>query len=374
MLRLFRASRHFTLAVLLGVMLPLQWAQACTSFLLDAADGGKIYGRTMEFGLDLRSQLIVVPRKLTITGTGPDGKAGSGLAWTTKYGVAGANGIGLPIVVDGINEAGLAGGLLYLPDVAVYQDVPPAEARGSIASYELLLYALTNFATVAEAKAGIAKIKVNRSSQAVFKMPVPVHMTLHDATGASIVVEYIGGVLQIHDNPTTVLTNAPAFDWHVANLNNYLNLSLTDPPARKIGTPSGAITLAPPSTGSGMLGLPGDMSSPSRFVRAFVYARSAPVARTSAEAVGVAFHILDNFDIPPGIIRTEAGAKAGGGVAGIETTEWMSVADLKNRRYYIRTYDGYQTRMLDLKKAKLDAPAITFISLDASNPPVDVTP
>ncbi len=374
MLRFFRASRRLTLAVLLGVMLPLQWAQACTSFLLNAEDGGKVYGLTMEFGLNLNSQLIIVPRKLAIIGTGPDGTAGSGLAWTTKYGVAGANGVGLPIVVDGINEAGLAGGLLYLPSLAVYQDVPPAEARNSIASYELLLYTLTNFATVAEAKAGIARIKVNRSSQAVFKMPVPLHMTLHDATGASIVVEYIDGVLRIHDNPTTVLTNAPAFDWHVTNLNNYLNLSLTDPPPRTIGSPSGTITLAPPSTGGGMLGLPGDMSSPSRFVRAFIYSRSAPVAKTSAEAVGVAFHILNNFDIPPGTIRTEAGAKTGGGVAGIETTEWMSVADLKNRRYYIRTYDGYQTSVLDLKKAKLDAPAITFIPLDAPEGATDVTP
>ena len=370
MLQFLRSRRPFTLAVLFGVMLPLQWAQACTSFLLDAADGGKIYGRTMEFGLDLQSQLIVVPRKLALTGTGPDGSAGSGLAWTTKYGVAGANGIGLPIVVDGINEAGLAGGLLYLPNVAVYQDVPPGEARKSVASYELLLYVLTNFATVAEAKAGIPKIKVNRSSQAVFKMPVPVHMTLHDATGASIVVEYVGGTLHIHDNPTTVMTNAPTFDWHITNLNNYLNLSLTDPAPKKIGT----MEFAPPSTGTGMLGLPGDMSSPSRFVRAFIYARSAPIAKTSSEAVGVAFHILNNFDIPPGTIRTQAGSNAGGGVAGIETTEWMAVSDLKNRRYYIRTYAGHETRMFDLMKAKLDAPTITYISLDATNPPIDVTP
>ena len=366
----FSSRWKIATAAAAACILPLQSVPACTSFLLDAADGGKVYGRTMEFGMDLHSQLVIVPRKLAITGTGPDGAAGTGLAWTTKYGVAGANGIGLPIVVDGVNEAGLAGGMLYMPGAAVYQDVAPAEARTSIASYELLLYALTSFATVAEAKAGIPKIKVNRSPQVVFKMPVPLHMTLHDATGASIVVEYVDGILHIHDNPTTVMTNAPTFDWHLTNLDNYLALSTSDPEPRKIG----ATELSPPSTGSGMLGIPGDMSSPSRFVRAFIYAHSAPIAQTSNEAVGTAFHILNSFDIPPGIIRTQAGAKAGGGVAAVETTEWISVSDLKNRRFYIRSYGDYQTRVLDLSKAKLDAPAITVIPIDQMSTPLDLTP
>ena len=362
--------RKLVIASSLSILLSLQGALACTSFLLSAEDGGRLYGRTMEFGLPLESQITIVPRKLSLTGTGPDGSAGSGLAWTTKYGVVGANALGLPVVVDGMNEAGLAGGLLYLPNLALFQDVPPAEARNSIASYELLLYTLTNFATVEEAKAGIAAIKVNRSSQATFKMPVPVHMTLHDATGASIVVEYIQGTLNIYDNPTTVMTNAPKFDWHLTNLNNYLNLSLTDPAPIKIGS----VTLAPPSTGTGMLGLPGDMSSPSRFVRAFLYASSGPIAKTSSEAVGAAFHILNNFDIPPGTIRTVAGAKAGGGVAGIETTEWMSVSDLKNRRFYMRTFNDYQTRMLDLSKVNLDANKIVYIPIDKATLPLDMTP
>jgi choloylglycine hydrolase len=86
-------------------------------------------------------------------------------------------------------------------------------------------------------------------------------MTLHDATGPSIVVEYVDGILHIHDNPTAVMTNAPTFDWHLTNLDNYLALSTSDPEPRKIG----ATELSPPSTGSGMLGIPGDMSSPFRF-------------------------------------------------------------------------------------------------------------
>jgi len=342
-------------------------AGACTSFLLASADGGKVYGRTLEFGLPLQSQLVVVPRKLDLVGTGPDGKAGGGLRWTTRYGATGANGLGLPVLVDGMNEAGLAGGLLYMPNVAVFQDVKPNEATNSIASHELLLYTLTSFATVAEARAGISTIKVNRSAQPTFGMPVPIHMTLHDATGASLVVEYVEGELRITDNPTTVMTNGPTIDWHFTNLNNYLNLSVTDPAPRKIG----AVPLAPPSTGTGMLGLPGDMSSPSRFVRAFIYARSAPVAPTSAEAVNTALHLLNNFDIPPGTIRTQAGSAAGGGVAGVETTEWIAVADLKARRYYLRNYNDYQVRVIDLTGVALDGTSIRVIPVDKATGPLD---
>lgn len=356
------------LALGAATLLPIQQAAACTSFLLKAADGGFVYGRTMEFGLALNSQIIVVPRNLAYAGTGPDGKAGTGLTWTTKYGVGGTNAFGLPVVMDGVNEAGLAGGILYLPGLSLYQDVPAADGTSSIAAHEVLTYALTNFATVAEVKEGLPKIKVNRSILDALKMPVPMHITLHDATGASLVIEYIGGQLQLHDNPTTVLTNAPAFDWHVANLGNYLSLSAFNPPPLKVGS----LTISPPSTGAGAPGLPGDMSSPSRFVRAFLYSRAAPVLPTTEQASSLAFHILNNFDISPGIIRTSADSATGGGVTGIETTEWTSVVDLKAKRYMIRTYDNNQTRVLDLAKAPLDGKQISTIPLNQPATSVDV--
>lgn len=357
MRRLLSRSLAAAAALTLAVM---PTAQACTSFILRAADEGVVYGRTMEFGLPLQSEIVVIPRNLAMQGTGPDGAAGTGLAWTTRYGATGMNAFGLPILVDGMNETGLAGGLLYLPGLAQFQKVSPGEAKNSIASFELLSWTLTNFATVAEVKAALPKIKVSEAPQAVFKAPVPLHMTLHDATGASLVVEYVGGELHMHDNPLGVLTNAPTFDWHIANLGNYLNLSAYDPKPLQIG----ALTIAPPSTGSGAPGLPGDMSAPARFVRAFLYSRAAPTLPTSTDAVGNAFHILNNFDIAPGIIRTSADAAAGGGVAGIETTEWTVVADTKTRRYYVRTYADSQSRLIDLTRADLDAKAVRHISIN----------
>ena len=131
------------------------------------------------------------------------------------------------------------------------------------------------------------------------------------------------------DNPTGVMTNAPPFDWHLAHLGMYLDLSVTEPRPLTLGT----LTLSPPSSGAGSVGLPGDMTSPSRFLRAFLFSHSAPKGPTKADAVGLAFHILNNFDIVPGTIRTSADATAGGGVNGTEITEWSVVADLKARQY-----------------------------------------
>jgi choloylglycine hydrolase len=361
----------FALAAIAALALPLHGtALACTSFILQSQDGGIVYARTLEFALPLHSRIIVVPRNLALTGTGPDGQAGSGMSWHSKYGVVGMDGIGLPIVVDGMNEAGLAGGALYLPGYAEYQAVPTGQERNSVASYELLLYILTNFATVAEAKAAVPKILVNRSSQAVFKMPVPLHVTLHDNSGASLVIEYVGGRLTMYDNPTGVMTNAPPFDWHLAHLGMNLDLSVTEPKPLRLGT----LTLEPPSSGAGSVGLPGDMTSPSRFLRAFLFSYSAPKQPTSSAAAMLAFHILNNFDIVPGTIRTSADAAAGGGVNGTEITEWSTVADLKMKRYYVRTFEDLQARELDLDKAGLDGPAIRTIPVDQAETTLNLTP
>lgn len=363
-----RTIKTTATALLAGAALLTQSlaASACTSLLLKTADGGQVYGRTMEFGLPLHSQAMVMPRNMALTGTGPSGEPGTGLKWTTKYGVVGLNALGLNLFADGMNEKGLVGGELYLPNLAQFQEVAPADAKNSLASFELLTYVLSSFATVAEVKAALPKIKVNRAEQAVFKAPVPVHFTLHDASGASLVVEYVGGELHMHDNPTTVLTNAPTFDWHMANLGQYVNLSAVEPKPMKVGS----LTLAAPSTGAGLHGLPGDMLAPSRFVRAFFFSHYAPTPATAAEGVTAVRHIMSSFDIPPGAVVTSAGSSAGGGVSGYEITEWTTLADLKNLRYYVATYDNPQLRVLDITKVKLDGTAPSVFSIDQKDAPL----
>ena len=358
-----KAKQGVLLSLILGISSLVSSpsvVQACTSVLLPTKEGGYVYGRTLEFALDLESDVIVIPRGYQLQGTGPDGKPGSGLSYKTKYAVVGLNGLKLPIIVDGMNEKGLTGGALYLPGFSLYQETPPNEAKNSVASYEALTYILTNFASVDEVKAGLTGIKVNRSEHPVFKGVVNLHFTVHDTSGKSIVVEYIGGVLQISDNPTHVLTNGPEFGWHQRNLGLYLNIKPSPlTPVKISGT-----TFQPPSTGANMMGLPGDMSAPSRFVRAVFFSQAAPAAMNGVEGVNTVFHIMNNFDIPPGAIATSATAAAGGGIDGYETTEWTSAIDLKNKVLYVRPSDTLTTQTFALSDMPLDGKEIKTFSLE----------
>lgn len=346
------------LTVLICVLLIaiLQLAHACTGITLTAEDGAVVYARTLEFGIDLDSEILVVPRGFARTGTTPDGK--EGLKWTSKYASTGANGAGLPILVDGLNEKGLAVGLFYFPGTAVYPPYTAANADKTIAPWELGSWILENFSTTAEVRDNIEKVLVPSVVLKAWGFAPPIHYIATDATGKSIVIEYVAGKLNVHDNPIGVMTNSPTFDWHMTNLRNYVNLSYMAAPPVQLGP----IKLVSFGQGSGMLGLPGDFTPPSRFVRAaaFSHGTGAFPSKTGDDAVLQAFHILNNFDIPKGSARE----KDEHGNVLADHTLWTSANDLKAKCYYIRTYENSQIRSLDLTKTNQDARNITKISLE----------
>ena len=340
-----------------GLCLSTSPSIACTSFIVKSSDGGYVYGRTLEFGINLESAPIAIPRNFQYQATGVNGKPGK--SWKTKYAAIGLNGVKLPILVDGINEKGMTGGLLYAPNTAEYQEVSADNSANSIASYEMLAYALTNFATIDEAREGFQKIMVNKTGHAPFPGTVPLHMTLHDASGKSLVIEYNNGKLFTYVNPTGVMTNDPNFAFQLSNIGLYSNLSPVEAIALKIN----GVDYAPPSSGSGLHGIPGDFLSPSRFIRATFFATAAPTDATAENQVAVVFHILNNFDIPPGAIQLSSKNPYGGGSGGFEKTEWLSVIDAKNLVYYVKTYENPTVQMLDMKKVNLDAKDIKTYTL-----------
>jgi choloylglycine hydrolase len=341
----------------------------CTSFLLKSIDGGAVYGRSMEFGMPLRSQMMVSPRAYAYQGIGVDGKAGTGLNWTSKYAVVGMNVLGLPVYADGMNEKGLVGGLLNAPFTAQYQDVSQADSGNSINSCQILLYALTNFATVDEVKSGFEKILVNCSTIAEYKNQTPpMRVPLHDANGNSIVIEYIKGKLVITDNPTHVCTNDPVLSEQFTNIGNYANLTNIEQNPLLIN----GITYQSPSSGNGMHGLPGDYLSPSRFIRALFLSKSVPASYSTEKMVNAAWHITGSFDIPPGAITLTADNPYGGGVDGIEISEWIIVADSKNLIYNVKMFETTNVYAFDLKKMNFDAKELTFLKLDKPQMPIQM--
>jgi choloylglycine hydrolase len=315
-------------------------AQACTGIRLIAKDGAVIAARTLEFGFDLHSQVLVVPAGTPLTGTLPDG--GKGISYKTKYGFLGANAEGMTAIVDGINDQGLYVGLFYFPDYASYADVTAENAARALAPYEYANWLLGNFASVDEVKANFNKAVLVPTVVAAIGQAPPVHFVVHDRSGKSLVIEPVNKTLKIYDNPLGVVTNSPTFDWHMINLRNYLNLSAINVPPLNLG----GMKLAQLGQGSGLHGLPGDFTPPSRFVRAVAFSQSALPSATAREAVLQAFHILDNFDIPYGAVRDVEG-----GQVHAEVTTWTSVSDLQNLRWYFRTYGDQSIRSVDLAKA-----------------------
>jgi choloylglycine hydrolase len=343
------------LPILACALLFAKAGRACTGIRLRAEDGTIVYARTLEFAVKFDSSVIVIPRGYARTGSTPDGQ--SGMRWTAKYASVGANKTGLPYLLDGLNEKGLAVGLFYFPTTADYPRYHGTEASRTIAAWELGSWILDNFATVEEVRQSIGHIEVANVVFNNWGFAPPLHYVVHDASGKSLVIEYTEGTLHVYDNVIGVITNSPGFDWHMTNLRNYVNFSMVNRPPVELG----GVRLMPFGQGTGMLGIPGDFTPPSRFVRAAAYSTSALPSKTGSDAVLQAFHILNNFDIPKGAAREDQKDAHGNIVA--DYTVWTSASDLKARRYYFRTYENSRIRSVDLMKMPLDAKTIATFSM-----------
>jgi choloylglycine hydrolase len=332
------------MVLLCAVAVGANTASACTGIRLKAKDGAVIYARSLEFATNLQSNVLVIPRNMKFTGTTLGGDAG--IHWQTKYAMVGANAFNMPQISDGLNEKGLAVGIFYMPGFTKYQAVDAAHVNNSLASWELPLYLLSNCATVKEAVAAARGVLVSDVTLKDIDFIPTFHYVVHDADGHSAVLEYTNGELKVYDDPLGVVTNAPTFDWQMTNLGNYVNLRTNNVASEDMG----GVKISAFGQGSGMLGLPGDFTPPSRFVRAVAFSQSALPVETALEGVLQAFHILNQFDIPKGSARTTENGKTWA-----DYTMWTSASDLKNHRYYFHTFENRRIRMVDLGKMDLNA-------------------
>ncbi|MEX0318615.1 MAG: linear amide C-N hydrolase [Ruegeria sp.] len=349
----------------------LTWA--CTGIMLTGSDGSIIRARTAEWGpFDLETKINVIPRGYAYTASEmPDGKQGA--SWTGRFGMVGISMLDHGAPADGINEAGLTAGLFYLPGFTEYQEYQPDLADNTIPGDLLASYVLSMFETVEEAQAGLADIRVVGVVDETLGFPFPFHMLVADRFGGRIVIEYIDGELTIFEAPLGVITNSPNYDWHMTNLNNYVNLSA-------IGLPSveaSGVTFAPLGAGSGMIGLPGDFTPPSRFVRAVAFSQTARDTEGGYDTVREAFRILDNFNIP-----ADAAEGAEDDVQSEDllysATQVTTASDSQNLAYYYHTMYDRTVHMVDLKQIDFEGMGNQMIvfptSGDREPTIVDMTP
>jgi choloylglycine hydrolase len=257
--------------------------------------------------------------------------------------------------------------MLYLPGDGQFLLPDPSKDDRTIGGWQAAAYLLTTVATVQEAKQVLTSERVYIAQQIFppFKAQLPVHFYIADASGAVVIAEYVNGKLSLHDDPLGVLTNSPPFNWQMTNLSNYVNLSPVNVPELNLGND---LNIQNFGQGSGMLGIPGDYTPPSRFVRVALFSHWASAGKNISETVNAGFHVLNTFDIFKGAVRSSNNAGSE-----MDVTEWAVAHDRTNLKTYVRTYGGLTIQMVDLRKIDFGQPGFRQIALDNTFAPADIT-
>jgi len=355
-----KAGRLVSALVCLMMLFSLhsRTTNACTGIRLIVQDGSTVYGRTMEWGtFDLNTRVAIIPRGHGFTGLTPEGY--NGKKWQAKYGFVGLDMMGKDIFGDGMNEKGLSVGLFYHPGYAIYMEYDKAQADNTITAVDIVSYILSQFASIDEVKREMGNVRVVPVVEKALGIPVQGHWMVTEPSGMSIVIEYLDKELHIYENPLGVITNAPTYDWHMTNLSNYVNLSAVALPAKNIE----GLNFAPLGAGSGMIGLPGDFTPPSRFVRAVAWSQTVRPLRKSDEAVYELFRILDNFNLPLG--SAEGSDSVETDLEGMRSsTIWTTAWDLSGKVLYFHTQHNRRVRKVELSRIDFSKKEIIHIPLD----------
>lgn len=311
-------------------------ADACTGLSLKAKDGSIVLARTCEWGgSNLESRYVIVPRNHTVTSITPEGQ--DGLVYTSRYGYAGISVVQDSFVTEGLNEAGLSAGLFFFPGYGQYEAFDSSDKSSTLVDVELVGWILASFSTVEQVEKAINDVHIVATSPDAGTA----HWRIADTTGRQVVLEITDGVPHFFENRLGVLTNSPGFEWQMTNLNNYVNVFPGQTSPLKL---TDEVSLSQFGAGAGFHGIPGDVTPPSRFVRAAFYKATAPRYDTSFETVKETFQILNNFDIPIGIEHETGKAPADIPSA----TQWTTSADQSALRFYYRTAWNSTIRCIDL--------------------------
>ncbi len=320
---------------------------SCTDFRLTGKDGTVIVARSLEFAEDLNSNLRSSPRERLFNMSTVAGQPG--LSWKAKYGYVYLDGANYDAAVDGLNEQGLSFEYLYLPGETQYPSIPAGKTQEALPYIHFGDWILSNFKTIAEVREALPKIYVYAEKiSALGNIIYPLHAAIYEASGKGIVVEFVNGKMQVYDNQIGVMTNSPTYNWQLTNLRNYVNLTPYTPQP----IIDHKILFAATGQGAGMVGLPGDVSPPSRFVKTAIMLATVIQPIDVASTLNVAQHIMNNFDIPLGFVREE---KTGNAVN--ELTQWVVFKDLTHKVLYFRSYDNLNLQAVSLSQINFSANA-----------------
>ena len=292
------------------------------------------FGRTLDYEFSYVDEVTVTPRNFPFhfrrAGDVPSHYAIIGMAYVVD---------GYPLYYDAVNEKGLCMAGLNFVGNAAYMD--EREEKDNVTQFEFIPWILSQCASVAQARALLGKINLVKIPFSDELPLAQLHWMIADKREA-VTVESMKDGLHVHDNPVGVLTNNPPFAEQMFALNNYMHLSVKNPQNHF----SDKLPLHAYSRGMGAIGLPGDLSSQSRFVRV-AFVRHISVSATTEEAgISQFFHILNSVDQQRGCCELDGGK--------YEITIFTSCCNADKGIYYYTTYDNHQITAVDMHRERLD--------------------
>lgn len=292
------------------------------------------FGRTLDYEFSYGDEITITPRNYKFDfrymGVMENHYAIIGMAHVAEN---------YPLYYDAVNEKGLGMAGLNFVGNAVYAE--PTEGKENVAQFEFINWILSQCATVLEAEKKISQINITNTPFSD-KLPcAQLHWIIADSE-KSVVVEVMSDGIHVYDNPIGVLTNNPPFNEQMFQLNNYMNLS----PKQPTNLFSSKLNLHAYSRGMGALGMPGDLSSASRFVRVAFNKLNAVSGDSEEESVSQFFHILGAVEQQRGCCEVDDGK--------YEITLYTSCCNTAKGIYYYTTYENSQINAVDMHRIDLD--------------------
>ena len=304
----------------------------CTAITYQTKDF--YFGRTLDYEHSFSEEVTITPRKFPLVFRHQD-------THNDHYAIIGMACVGrdYPLYFDAVNERGLAmAGLNFVGNAHYHQ---PVAGMDNVASFEFIPWILSQCASVAEARKMLGKVNITDTAFLDKVPPSQLHWMIADREEA-VTVESMADGLHIYENPVGVLTNNPSFDDQMFRLNDYMHLSPRSPENHF----SKKLDLQHYSRGMGALGLPGDLSSQSRFVRAAFTKLNSVSGDSEGESVSQFFHVLDTVTQTRGCCEVAEGE--------YEMTIYTSCCNADKGIYYYTTYDNRQISALDMHRENLD--------------------
>lgn len=297
----------------------------CTATTLKDTQNNFYFGRNMDFSYPLNPSIFVAGRNYKLH------NQSSNIEITNKYRFMGI-GQNIPntVFVEGVNEMGLAAAVLYFPGYAKYDTFCSTNNSHQycVDSLEVVPFLLGNCKDIEDAYYLLQHTSILGVVDAVTNTVAPLHWIVTDRTGKCMVIENRMDGLYLLDNPIGVLSNSPNFEWHLTNLRNYMDLSSVQDEMQDWGS----VVLTPFGQGAGTLGLPGDFTPPSRFVRTAFLKTHTLIPTTQKESITTFFHIMESVTVPKGTVITHRGTS--------DYTQYTSFIDLQSCEYFFKTYDN----------------------------------